>query len=145
MEHLYTDLWHRESGVRFNPDHVALVVVDDQSLVEHGDVPMVFWTPLFAKAAATLREAGATVIGVDFLFGFTPEDWISKLNLSKTDALRDYDLAFRQELNKGKMVLVGSVVRAIRARRTACSSHILNTCFHCPTPISFHTLGSPIW
>lgn len=111
VEHLYSDLWHRVSGVRFRPEHVALVVVDDQALAEHGDVPMVFWTPLFARAATTLREAGASVIGVDFLFGFTPEDWISKLNLSGTDALRDYDLPFRQELNKGKTVLVGSVVR----------------------------------
>jgi hypothetical protein len=145
MEHLYTDLWHRESGVRFNPDHVALVVVDDQSLVEHGDVPMVFWTPLFARAAATLREAGATVVGVDFLFGFTPEDWISKLNLSKTDALRDYDLAFRQELNKGKIVLVGSVVRGNPARRTACCSRIPIPAFTAERPISFHTLASPTW
>ncbi|HUR35886.1 MAG TPA: adenylate/guanylate cyclase domain-containing protein [Vicinamibacterales bacterium] len=111
IEHLYSDLWHRISGVRFTPEHVALVVVDDQSLADHGDVPMVFWTPLFARAAATLREAGATVIGVDFLFGFTPEDWISKLNLSTADALRDYDLPFRQELNRGRMVLVGAVVR----------------------------------
>jgi adenylate cyclase len=111
VEHLYSDLWHRASGVRFTPEHVALVVVDDQALADHGDVPMVFWTPLFARAARTLREAGAAVIGVDFLFGFTPEDWIARLNLSGTDALRDYDLAFRQELNEGRMVLVGSVVR----------------------------------
>lgn len=113
VEHLYSDLWHRASGVRFTPEHVALVVVDDQSLAEHGDIPMVFWTPLFARAARTLREAGATVIGVDFLFGFTPEDWISKLNLSGTDVLRDYDLPFRQELNQGKMVLAGAIVRGV--------------------------------
>jgi len=113
VEHLYSDLWHRVSGVRYAPEHVALVVVDDQSLAEHGDIPMVFWTPLFARAAATLREAGATVIGVDFLFGFTPEDWISKLNLSGTDVLRDYDLKFRQELNQGKMVLAGAIVRGL--------------------------------
>jgi adenylate cyclase len=112
VEHLYSDLWHRVSGGRFVPEKVALVVVDDQSLAEHGDVPMVFWTPLFARAAETLRRAGATVIGIDFLFGFTPEDWISKLHLSGTDVLKDYDLAFRQELNQGKIVLVGSVVRA---------------------------------
>jgi len=112
VDHLYSDLWHRVSGVRFAPEKVALVVVDDQSLAEHGDVPMVFWTPLFARAAATLRQAGATVIGIDFLFGFTPEDWISKLNLSGTGVLRDYDLAFRQELNQGKIVVVGSVVRS---------------------------------
>jgi adenylate cyclase len=111
IEHLYSDLWHRFSGVRFTPDHVALVVIDDQSLAEYGDVPMVFWTPLFARAAATLREVGVPVIGVDFLFGFTPEDWINKMNLSGTEALRDYDLGFRQELNKGRIVLVGSTVR----------------------------------
>jgi adenylate cyclase len=110
-EHLYSDLWHRSSGVRFTPQHVALVVVDDKALAEHADDPMVFWTPLFARAAATLREAGVAVIGVDFLFALTPEEWINKLNLAGTDALRDYDLAFRQELNKGQVVLVGSLVR----------------------------------
>jgi adenylate cyclase len=110
-EHLYSDLWHRASSVRFIPQHVALVVVDDKSLMEHADDPMVFWTPLFARAAATLREAGASIIGIDFLFALTPEAWISKLNLAGTEALRDYDLAFRQELNKGRVVLVGSLVR----------------------------------
>jgi class 3 adenylate cyclase/CHASE2 domain-containing sensor protein len=110
-EHLYSDLWFRVSAVRYDPSHVALVVVDDQSLAEHGDDPMVFWTPLFARAAATLRQAGASVIGVDFLFGFTPEDWFRKMNLAGVDGLRDYDLAFRQELNQGRIVLVGATVR----------------------------------
>src|SRR5262249_22487130 len=110
-EHLYSDLWHRASGVRFVPQHVALVVVDDKALAEHSDDPMVFWTPLFARAAATLREVGAPVIGIDFLFALTPEEWIAKFNLAGNDALRDYDLAFRQELNHGKIVLVSSLVR----------------------------------
>jgi adenylate cyclase len=110
-EHLYSDLWHRTSKVRYEPEHVALVVIDDQTLAEHGDDPMVFWTPLFARAAATLRQAGASVIGIDFLFGFTPEDWIRKMNLAETEGLRDFDLAFRKELNEGKIVLVGATVR----------------------------------
>ncbi len=110
-EHLYSDLWHRISEVRYTPEHVALVVIDDQSLAEHGDDPMVFWTPLFAKAATTLRKVGVPVIGIDFLFGFTPEDWITKRHLDGTEALRDYDLPFRQELNQGGVVLVGAVVR----------------------------------
>ncbi|HSL20320.1 MAG TPA: adenylate/guanylate cyclase domain-containing protein [Vicinamibacterales bacterium] len=110
-EYLYSDVWHRASDVRYSPEHVALVVVDDKSLAEHGDDPMVFWTPLFARAAGTLREVGAVVVGIDFLFAITPEDWIRKLNLAGTDGLRDYDLAFRQELNSGRVVLVGAVVR----------------------------------
>ena len=110
-EHLYSDLWHRLAGVRFMPEHVALVVVDDASLAEHADDPMVFWTPIFARAAARLREAGASVIGIDFLFALTPEDWINRQNLGGTNGLRDYDLTFRQELNTGHVVLAGSLVR----------------------------------
>jgi adenylate cyclase len=111
VEHLYADLWHRTAGVRFSPEHVALVVVDDATLAQNSETPMVFWTPLFARASATLREVGATVIGVDFLFSLTPEDWISKQGLSGADGLRDYDLAFRQELNTGQMVVAGAIVR----------------------------------
>ena len=111
VEHVYSDLWHRTSGVRFAPDHVVLVVVDDKSLAEHADDPMVFWTPLFAQAAKTLREVGAAVVGVDFLFALTPEEWINKQHLGLSQALRDYDLGFRQELNQGQMVIVASLVR----------------------------------
>ena len=57
------------------------------------------------------REVGASVVGIDFLFAITPEDWISRRNLAGTEGLRDYDLAFRQELNNGKVVLVGAVAR----------------------------------
>jgi adenylate cyclase len=113
-EHLYSDLWHRLAGVRFRPEHVALVVVDDASLAQHADDPMVFWTPIFARTAARLREAGASVIGIDFLFALTPEDWINRQNLAGTSGLRDYDLTFRQELNTGRVVLAGSLVRGRR-------------------------------
>lgn len=111
LDQAYTDLWHRWSGVRYVPKHTALVVVDEESLSRYPDDPLVFWPPLFARATATLREAGATVIGIDFLFSITPETWFNKLNLSKTEALQQYDLAFRQELNSGKIVLVGSIAR----------------------------------
>jgi adenylate cyclase len=111
LDQAYTDLWHRISGVRYTPKHTALVVVDEKSLSRYPDDPLVFWPPLFAKATATLRAAGATVIGVDFLFSITPENWFGKLNLSKTAALQQYDLAFRQELNSGAVVLVGSIAR----------------------------------
>lgn len=111
LDQTYTDLWHRLSGVRYAPKHTTLVVVDEQSLARYPDDPLVFWPPLFARAAATLREAGATVIGIDFLFSITPENWLNKLNLSKNEALQQYDLAFRQELNAGRIVLVASIAR----------------------------------
>ncbi len=111
LDQAYTDLWHRFSGVRYAPAHTALVVIDEESLARYPDDPLAFWLPHFAKAAATLRAAGATVIGIDFLFSITPENWFNKLDLPGTEALRQYDLAFRQELNAGKMVLVGTIVQ----------------------------------
>ncbi len=110
LDQAYTDLWHRWSGVRYQPTRTALVVVDEESLARFPDDPLVFWPPHFAKAAATLREAGATVIGIDFLFSLTPENWLQKMNLTASEALRQYDLTFRQELNAGKIALVGSVI-----------------------------------
>jgi adenylate cyclase len=110
LDNTYTDLWHRLSGKRFEPAHVALVEVDEPSLAKYED-PLAFWVPLHARALATLREAGATVIGVDFLFSITPETWLQKYKLSSSEGLANYDLAFRQELNAGKTVLVGAISR----------------------------------
>jgi adenylate cyclase len=110
-EHAYSDLWHRLSGERYTPQHVALVVVDDQSLAQFSEDPLVFWTPLFARACETLQQAGVSVIGIDFLFTITPEKWIAKLQLKDLGGLKNYDLAFRQMLGTGKIVLVGSLVR----------------------------------
>lgn len=110
-EHAYSDLWHRLNGVRYTPQHVALVAVDDQSLAQFSEDPLVFWTPLFARACGTLQRAGVSLIGMDFLFAITPEKWIAKLQLKDPGALKNYDLAFRQALGTGKIVLVGSLVR----------------------------------
>ena len=110
VDAVYTDLWHRVSGKRFEPVQVALVEVDETSLGKFDD-PLAFWAPLHARALATLREAGATVIGVDFLFSITPEDWLKKYKLLSSDGLKEYDLKFRQELGAGKTVIVGAVSR----------------------------------
>ena len=110
-EHLYSDLWHRLSGVRYTPQHVALVTVDDQSLAKFSDDPLVFWTPLFAKAIGTLRKVRVSVIGVDFLFAITPEKWLGKLQLTEMDKLRNYDLPFREQLGSGQAILVGSRIK----------------------------------
>ena len=67
-ERVYSDLWHRLGGVRYTPQHVALVAVDDLSLAQFSEDPLVFWTPLFARACETLQQAGVAVIGIDFLF-----------------------------------------------------------------------------
>ena len=110
-EYIYSDLWHHLSSVRYTPQHVALVAVDDPSLAQFSEDPLVFWTPLFARACETLQQVGVAVIGVDFLFTITPEKWIAKLQLKDIEGLKNYDQAFRQILNTGKIVLVGSLVR----------------------------------
>jgi len=110
LENIYADLWHRLAGVRHAPRHTVLVAVDDASLAAHADVPLAFWTPLFARAMANLREAGVAAIGLDFNYQVTAENWIRK-EVPDVPALKDYDLAFRQELNAGRVALVGAVAR----------------------------------
>jgi adenylate cyclase len=107
-ENAYSDLWHRLAGVRHVPQHVALVVVDDATLLQYSEDPLVFWTPHIARAAAVLREAGASVVGLDFLFAVSAEGWLRKMNLPESDLSRTWDMPFRNEINTGKLVMVGS-------------------------------------
>jgi adenylate cyclase len=116
LEDIYSDLWHRVAGVRYSPERTALVVLDDASLAQYPDVPLAFWTPLLARAAATLRAAGVAVIGLDFNYQVTAENWIRK-EAPNIPALKDYDLAFRQELNGGKLVLVAAAARGTPGER----------------------------
>ncbi|MCX8087243.1 MAG: adenylate/guanylate cyclase domain-containing protein [Rhodocyclaceae bacterium] len=112
LEHFYLDAWHRLAGKRFEPNHAALVIVDDASLARHADTPLVFWTPLFAQAVETLRTAGARVVVLDFIFSGSPEQWLAKLGAGETAAVRQYDQPFRQMLNGGQVVLAGYLIGA---------------------------------
>lgn len=107
-ENAYGDLWHRLSGVRHAPGQVVLITLDDQALLEHSDDPLVFWTPHIARASAVLREAGVKITGLDFLFAISPESWLRKMNLPDSELSRTYDILFRNEINSGKLVMVGA-------------------------------------
>ncbi len=112
IEYLYSDLWHRFAGPREAPHHTALVMLDDPTLNERPDEPLSFWTPHFARAVATLREAGVKVIAIDFIFSGSPERWIEKLGLMGGDASRSYDRPFREQINQGSVLLAGVKVGA---------------------------------
>ncbi len=112
IEYLYTDLWHRLAGPRTVPRHTALVMLDDPTLNERPDEPLAFWTPHFAKAVATLREVGVKVIAIDFIFSGSPERWIEKMGLLGREASRNYDQPFREQINKGGVLLAAFKVGA---------------------------------
>lgn len=109
-ENLYRDAWHRLAGKRHQPQHVDLVIVDDATLARHADTPLVFWTPLFAQAIQTLREIGARTIALDFIFSGSPEAWLAKLGGGKTATAHAHDRAFRQELNRGNVILAAYLI-----------------------------------
>jgi len=109
FEYIYYDLWHNVAGIRAEPKHVAIVAVDNQTLLEHQDEPLVFWGPHFAHAIETIRRAGARVIGVDYLFTVSAESWLRTLELSRTEKSRTYDVPMRAQLASGQVVLIGSV------------------------------------
>ena len=109
-EEVYYDLWHQLAGIRYQPQHVAIVAIDDQTRREHQDEPLVFWTPHFARAIQVLRQVGARVIGLDYLFSVSPESWLKKLNLPESEWSRTFDLPFREQLASGQVVLAGNLV-----------------------------------
>jgi len=111
LENFYSDFWHQLAGVRFQPQHVALVTVDDQSLAGQADTPLVFWTPQFARAVAVMERVGVRAVGLDFLPAITPEGWLRRIEGLEGTGLHDYDLGFRQQINRGGLVLVATHAR----------------------------------
>ena len=106
----WNDMFHRWAGQRYVPEHVGLVVVDDATLALYPDDPLVFWTPHFARAVKVLREAGASVVGLDFLFSSAPERWLDKLGISSQTSLRNFDRPLRQEIASGQLILVAATL-----------------------------------
>ena len=109
FEYVYYDLWHSLLGRRIEPRHVVIVAVDNQTLLEHENEPLVFWGPHFARAIETIRRAGARIIGVDYLFTVSAESWLEKFELSRTDKIQTYDIPMRAQLASGQVVLVASL------------------------------------
>lgn len=106
-ERFYADLWHRLAGPRAPVEHVVLIKLDEATLAEYSDEPLVFWGPRLATAIQTLRQAGVVVVGIDMLFSASPEQWFAKLGGSNTAAARHFDQPLRRELASGQVVLAG--------------------------------------
>jgi adenylate cyclase len=106
----YYDLMHQLAGKRYEPRHVVIAAIDDQTRLEHQDEPLVFWSPHFARAMAVLRQAGVKVIGLDFLFSVSAEAWLKRLKLPESGQSRTYDLPFREQLAAGKAILAAEKV-----------------------------------
>ena len=109
FENIYYDLGHNLSGTRVEPKHVAIVAVDNRTLLEHQDEPLIFWGPRFAHAIEIIRRAEARVIGVDYLFTVSAESWLKTFTLSPTEKSRTYDAPMRAQLASGQVILIGSV------------------------------------
>lgn len=110
LENVYYDYWHQFAGKRREAVHAAVVAVDEQTLDEYKDDPLAFWQPHFARAMETLTRAGAKVIGLDYLYQVSAEDWLKKLNLPVNDTSRSYDAPFRAQLAAGNKILITQLV-----------------------------------
>lgn len=106
MERWQYDLSHQLAGLRAPASHVAIVSVDDETLLLYRDEPMVFWGPHFARAIEVLREVGVRAIGLDYLFSVSPEAWLKKIGLPEQLLSRTYDVPMRRQLSKGSVILI---------------------------------------
>jgi class 3 adenylate cyclase len=106
-ENLYHDLWHQLAGVRYQPQHVAIVALDEATLQAHPVEPLVCWTPNFARTIEVLRRVGARVIGMDYLFQISIESWLQTLDLPANHRSLNYDGPFKEQLASGQVILGG--------------------------------------
>jgi adenylate cyclase len=109
IEYTYFDLWHVLSGRRAEPKHVVIVAVDNQTLLEHQNEPLVFWGPHFARVIENTRKAGARIIGLDYLFTISSESWLKNLELPDSEKSRTYDIPMRAQLASGQVVLIATI------------------------------------
>lgn len=110
LENMYYDYWHQFDGKRRDAQYTAVVAVDEQTLDQYKDDPLAFWQPHFARAMETLTRAGVKVIGLDYLYQVSAEDWLKKLNLPGTDTSRSYDAPFRAQLAAGNKILITQLI-----------------------------------
>jgi adenylate cyclase len=110
LENVYYDYWHQFAGKRRDAVHAAVVAVDEQTLDEYKDDPLAFWQPHFARAMETLTRAGVKVIGLDYLYQVSAEDWLKKLNLPGNESSRSYDSPFRAQLAAGNKILITQLI-----------------------------------
>jgi adenylate cyclase len=108
-ESIYSDLWHQLAGRRYSPEHVAIVTLDETTLTEHPDEPLVCWTPHFARVIEILRAVGARIMGLDYLYYVSIEDWLKKLNLPPNHPSLKYDQAFKAQLASGRVVMAANL------------------------------------
>jgi adenylate cyclase len=103
-ENFYGDLWHQLAGVRYQPQHVVIVALDEATLRQHPE-PLVCWSQHFARTIEVLRQVGARVIGLDYLFQVSIEAWLQTLALPPDHRSLKYDEPFRQQLASGQVVM----------------------------------------
>jgi adenylate cyclase len=103
-ENFYQDLWHRLAGLRYQPQHVALVVLDEATLRQYPE-PLVCYTPHFARVIQVLRQAGARIIGLDYIFQVSIAAWLKSLGPQFNTHQFNYDKPFLDQLAGGKVIL----------------------------------------
>jgi adenylate cyclase len=108
-ESIYTDLWHQLAGRRYAPQHVAIVTLDQPTLDDHAEDPLVCWTPYFARVIGVLRGVGAKVMGLDYLYYVSIEAWLKKLNLPPDHPSLEYDAAFKEQLASGQVIMAANL------------------------------------
>ena len=110
LENLYYDYWHVFSGQRYAPQHTAFITVDDATLSAYKDDPLAFWAPYWGEAISVLRRAGVKVVGLDFIYTVSAEDWLRKLDLPDSTISREYDTPLRSALAQGNTILITHIV-----------------------------------
>ena len=58
LDHIYYDLWHILAGIRTEPKHVAIVAIDNETLLNYRDEPLIFGVPILHRGLKSSAESG---------------------------------------------------------------------------------------
>ncbi len=105
-ERWHYDLFYNVSGKMEEPQNVVIVSMDNETILGLKDEPMVFWGPHLARALEVIRGAGARLVGLDYLFAVSPEEWLKKLRGPWLEASRVFDAPLRRQLSMGSVILI---------------------------------------
>jgi adenylate cyclase len=97
-----TDTWHTLAPPVPASGAVVVVAMDDESLTRLTE-PLVFWGPHLATAIRAARDAGATVIGLDYTFETDAEDFLGAY--CDGPIARTWDGPLREQLTQPDVIV----------------------------------------
>jgi len=110
-DNVYLDYYYSIAGKFYSPEHVAIVMIDDDSVKHFRDIPTMLWGVQYAKVIRDLNDIGTKSIALDILLPTTLSSILSHMQNSRNgpEPVNDNDIIFLNALSTYNVVLAYEV------------------------------------